>query len=54
MALGEAIYFSEHYYPLHLGPSPFDMVVTTLITMNCNVADSAKEIYALEEHFKRN
>lgn len=53
VALGEATYFSERYYPLHPGPSPFDMVVTTFITMNCRVADSAKEIYALEEHFEK-
>lgn len=29
------------------------MVVTSFITMSCNVADSAKEIYALEEHFEK-
>lgn len=51
MALGEAIYFSECYYPSHPGPSPFYMVVTGFITMSCKVADSAKEIYGLEEHF---
>lgn len=48
-----AICFSEHHYPLHAGPGPFDMVVTSFITMNCNVADSAKEIYALKEHFEK-
>lgn len=53
VALGEAIYFSERYCPLHPGPGPFCMVVTSFITMSCNVADSAEEMYALEEHFEK-
>ena len=53
VALREAIYFSGRYYPLHAGPNPFYMVVTDFITMSCNVADSAKEIYAMEEHFEK-
>lgn len=53
-ALGTpAICFSEHHYPLHAGPSPCDMVVTSFITMSCDVAGSAKEIYALKEHFEK-
>ena len=53
VALREAIYFSGRYYPLHPGPNPFYMVVTDFITMSFNVADSAKEIYAMEEHFEK-
>lgn len=54
VALREAIYFSGRYYPLHPGPNPFYMVVTNFITMSCNVADSAKEIYPWKSILKRN
>jgi hypothetical protein len=54
VALGDAIYFSECYYPLHPGPSPLYMVVSGFITMSCNAADSAKKMYALKSILRRN